>query len=265
MSINLQQATSDRVQSWERNTGEAMSPAAALAEVQDLIVDSFRGKPVRVYEAGGGSVSSIPLDRLESFRITVVDIDEVQLRQNGYADEKVLGNIETHQFPPNSFDLVVCHNVLEHLEAADQAVRRFYEALAPGGLVFISAPNPGSFSGMVTKYTPHWFHVWVYRVLLRDKNAGKPGQHPFRTVYHPIVTPKELLKFSKSLGFEVLHFNQFLGKNLTELRQSRPLLGRSIESGIAFLDLLTLRRLPLLLGDYHVVLRKPGRGEDGDV
>ncbi|HTJ56667.1 MAG TPA: class I SAM-dependent methyltransferase [Devosiaceae bacterium] len=258
MSVNQPPATSGRVQSWERDTGEAMSPAAALAQAQDVIVASFRDKPVRVYEAGGGSVSVLPLDRFKGHRITVVDIDEVQLGQNRYADERVLGNIETHRFPPNSFDLVVCHNVLEHLEAADQAVRRFYEALAPGGLVFISAPNPASFTGMVTKYTPHWFHVWVYRVLLRDKNAGKPGQHPFRTVYHPIVNPQALLKFSNSVGFEVLQLNQFVSKNLSELRQSRPLFARSLEYGIAILDVLTLRRLPLLLGDYHVILRKPG-------
>lgn len=241
----------------DRTTAEGMSPAAAVAQVQDLIVGYFRGKPVRVYEAGGGSVSVLPLDRFKSYQITVVDIDEVQLEHNAYADRKILGNVETYRFPPDSFDLVVCHNVIEHLGAADEAVRRFYESLAPGGLVFISAPNPGSFFGMVTKYTPHWFHVWVYRTLLRDKNAGKPGQHPFRTVYHPIVTPHVLVKFAESVGYEVLLCNPFVSKHLSELRQSRPFLARVIELTIGGLDLLTLRRLPLLLGDYHVVLRKP--------
>ncbi len=236
---------------------DAMSPAAAVAQVQDLIVAQFRGKQVRVYEAGGGSVSVLPLDRFDSYRVTVVDIDEVQLDNNQYADEKILGNIETYRFPPDSFDLVVCHNVLEHLEAADEAVLRFYESLSPGGLVFISAPNPGSFFGMVTKYTPHWFHVWIYRTLLRDKNAGKPGMHPFPTVYHPIVTPHVLVKFAESNGYEVLHCNPFTSKHLSELRQSRPLIARMIELGIGGLDLVTLRRLPLMLGDYHVVLRKP--------
>lgn len=257
MDANLSGTSTANGRGRDRSSVEGMSPAAAVAQVQDLIVAQFQGKPVRVYEAGGGSVSVLPLDRFTSYRVTVVDIDEVQLQNNIYADEKILGNIETYRFPTGSFDLVVCHNVIEHLEAADEAVRRFYEALAPGGLVFISAPNPGSFFGMVTKYTPHWFHVWVYRTLLRDKNAGKPGQHPFRTVYHPIVTPHVLVKFAESEGYEVLHCNPFVSKHLSELRQSRPMLARAIELCIGGLDIVTLRRLPLMLGDYHVVLRKP--------
>lgn len=245
-----------------RKFAEPMSPETALARAQDLLITALAGKSVRIYEAGGGSVSVLPLRSFSDYRITVVDIDDVQLRQNHYADEKILGNIETYGFPPGSFDLIVCHNVIEHLPAADQAIRQFYSALAPGGLVFVSAPNPASLFGMMTKYSPHWFHVWVYRTIFRHRDAGQPGKHPFRTAFHPVVYPAEFVKFAKETGFEVAYFREFLSKNFHYMQQRRPLLGRAIGIAIGVLDRLTLRKYPLLLGDYHAILRKPAKAVD---
>jgi SAM-dependent methyltransferase len=235
---------------------EDVLPNVALREVQEFLADKFRGKDVRIYEAGGGSLSILPLSSLNDPSISVVDIDETQLRNNSYADCKILGDIQTYVFPPDSFDLIVCYNVIEHLPAVDQAIRQFHHALAPGGLVFIGAPNPGSLFGFVTKYSPHWFHVWFYRAILRYKDAGKPGQLPFRTFYHPIVSPKALVKFCQQVGFEPIYFNLYLGSNFTTLRQTRPLVGSLVAGAVSVMNALTFGRLKLAHGDYHVVLQK---------
>jgi SAM-dependent methyltransferase len=235
---------------------EGDSPDVALREVREFIADRFRGKNVRIYEAGGGSLSVLPLSSLNKPAISVVDIDETQLRNNGYADTKILGDIQTYVFPPNSFDLVVCYNVIEHLPSVDQAIRQFHHALAPGGLVFIGAPNPGSFFGLVTKYSPHWFHVWFYRTILRHKDAGKPGHLPFPTFYHPIVSPKALLKFCEQIGFEPIYFNLYIGSNYTDLKKTRPVVGWLVTAGLGVMNALTFGRLKLAHGDYHVVLQK---------
>jgi SAM-dependent methyltransferase len=237
---------------------QADPPDVALREVRDFLANRFRGKPVRIYEAGGGSLSVLPLSSLEKPAISVVDIDETQLRNNIYANNKILGDIQTYVFPPGSFDLVVCYNVIEHLPAVDQAIRQFHHALAPGGLVFIGAPNPGSFFGIVTKYSPHWFHVWFYRAILRHKDAGKPGQLPFRTFYHPIVTPKALMEFCEQVGFEPVYFNLYIGSNYTSLKQTRPIIGTLVTVAVYLMNALTFGRLKLAHGDYHVVLRKSG-------
>jgi SAM-dependent methyltransferase len=231
---------------------EGDSPDVALREVREFLADRFRGKNVRIY----GSLSVLPLSSMNKPIISVVDIDEVQLRNNSYADNKILGDIQTQVFPPDSFDLVVCYNVIEHLPAVDQAISQFHHALAPGGLVFIGAPNPESFFGLVTKYSPHWFHVWFYRAILRQKNAGKPGQLPFRTFYHPIVSPKALLKFCEQAGFEPIYFNLYIGSNYTSLRQTRPIIGSMVTAALGLMNALTFGRLKLAHGDYHVVLRK---------
>ena len=238
-------------------TGEAMSPSTALHEVRELLADKLRGKTVRIYEAGGGSLSVLPLSALDGYTVSVVDVDQVQLNNNTYADVKILGDIQTYKFPPNSFDLVMCHNVIEHLPHADKAVQRFYDALAPGGLLFISAPNPQSLSGFVTKYSPHWFHVWFYRTIFGDKNAGKPGHHPFPTFYHPIVTPKALLKYGEQVGFEAVYFNQFLSKHYAYLSETKPALGAMLNAVTNVGTALTFGHFNLALGDYHAVLQKP--------
>lgn len=234
-----------------------ISPGAALRDVQKFLADKLSGKFVRIYEAGGGSASVLPLSSLTQRSILVVDIDEVQLQNNKYADDKVLGDIQTYVFPPDSFDLIVCYNVIEHLTAVDQAIERFYHALAPGGLLFIGAPNPESLFGMVTKYSPHWFHVWFYRVILRRKEAGQPGQVPFRTVYHPIVAPKKLLEFSAQVGFRPIYLNIYIGDNYTKVRNSRPILGWLLNVVMSSLNVLTFNKFNLAYGDYHVVLQKP--------
>jgi len=239
------------------NVREAVLPAVALREVQEFLADRFRDRSVRIYEAGGGSLSILPLSSLNNPTISVVDIDETQLRNNSYADTKILGDIQTYVFPPNSFDLIVCYNVIEHLTSVDQAIRQFHHALAPGGLVFIGAPNPESLFGLVTKYSPHWFHVWFYRVILRHKDAGKPGHLPFRTVYHPIVSPKALLDFCEQIGFEAIYFNLYIGSNYTSIRKTRPVVGWLVSVALNLMNALTFGRFNLAHGDYHVVLQKP--------
>src|ERR1700722_8570818 len=95
-----------------------------------------------IYEAGGGSTCFLPLEILRRAHVTVVDIDEDQIRSNDYAQETILGDIQTYRFPPGSFDLVICYNVIEHLADVEAALLRFCEALKQGGLILIGAPNP---------------------------------------------------------------------------------------------------------------------------
>src|SRR5882757_4310591 len=92
-----------------------------------LAVHGTRLPPARlaIYEAGGGSTSFLPLDVLRRAHVTVVDIDEDQIRNNDYAQETILGDIQTCRFPANSFDLVICYNVIEHVPDVEAALLGF--------------------------------------------------------------------------------------------------------------------------------------------
>jgi SAM-dependent methyltransferase len=141
-----------------------------------------------IYEAGGGSTSFLPLNVLRRSHVTVVDIDEEQVRNNSYAQTTILGDIQSYRFAPNSFDLVICYNVIEQFPDVGAALSGLCESLKQGGLILIGAPNPKSLSGVVTKFSPHWFHVWFYRHVRGDEKAGQPGQAPFPTHFHPLFT-----------------------------------------------------------------------------
>jgi SAM-dependent methyltransferase len=228
----------------------------ALAVVHRQIVDRFGAKRIRIYEAGGGSSSCLAQDILERSEIVVVDIDATQLEHNHYATTKILGDIQTYSFPQNSFDLIVCNNVIEHLHAPDQAIRRFGDALAPMGLLVIGAPDPRSFSGFVTRFTPHWFHVWCYRVLLQSASAGKPGHAPFPVVYHPIVEPTSLVNFAQRLGLRLVLQHRYENP-IFRFLEKKTRVGTMIRAITGLLNLFAANGRNFRQGDYHVVLEKP--------
>jgi SAM-dependent methyltransferase len=233
--------------------GEARESLLAVHRILDAQLPSTG---LEIYEAGGGSTSFTPLEVLHRARITVVDVDEEQLRNNDYAAERILGDIQTWRFPPGSFDLVICYNVIEHLHDVTAALLCFREALKQGGLLLIGAPNPKSLSGIVTKYTPHWFHVWFYRYALGAEEAGQPGQPPFPTLFHPLVTPSNLEAFANAHGLEVIYSKQYESPRFPELRARMPAFAAILDATAAVMNFLVPGKADLRHGDYHMILRK---------
>jgi SAM-dependent methyltransferase len=228
----------------------------SLLAVHSILGTRLPPGSLAIYEAGGGSTSFLPLDVLHRARVTVVDIDEEQIRNNDYAQETILGDVQTYRFPYDRFDLVICYNVIEHLPDVEAALTGFCESLKQGGLMLIGAPNPKSLSGIVTKYSPHWFHVWFYRHVRGDSKAGRPGHAPFPTFFHPLVTPANLEAFAKARGFEVIYRREFESPRFPEMRARKPVLAALLDSVAIVLNFLLPGRLDVRHGDYHVILKK---------
>jgi SAM-dependent methyltransferase len=238
----------------ELPAGEALD---SLLTVHEILNVELPPHGLSIYEAGGGSTSFLPPDVLRRSHVTVVDIDEDQIRNNSYAQETILGDIQTYRFPPNSFDLVICYNVLEHVPYVEAALAGFFQSLRRGGLILIGAPNPRSLSGVVTKYTPHWFHIWFYRHVVGKKNAGLPGEAPFPTYFHQLVTPSLLEAFARKNGLQVIYRKEYESPRYPEMRERSPLFAALIDTLSVTLNLLLPRRIDVRRGDYHVILRKP--------
>jgi SAM-dependent methyltransferase len=228
----------------------------SLLAVHEILARELSAAKLTVYEAGGGATSFLPLDIMRRAHVTVVDIDETQNLNNDYADEKILGDIQTYRFAPESFDLVISYNVLEHVPDVEAALTGFFDSLKPGGMVLIAAPNPNSLSGVVTKYTPHWFHVWFYRHVRGDMDAGKPGQAPFPTFFHPLVSLSNLDAFAKTHGLQVIYRREYESPRFPEMRARKPLFAALIDAAAAVINGLLLRTTDVRHGDYHVILRK---------
>ncbi|UPK34850.1 class I SAM-dependent methyltransferase [Bradyrhizobium sp. 186] len=233
--------------------GEARDSLLAIHEVLRRELPQGR---LATYEAGGGSSSFLPVDVLSRSHVTVVDIDEDQVRNNTYADEAILGDVQTYRFGPETFDIVICYNVIEHLPDVEAALLNFRDALKHGGMILIGAPNPRSLSGVVTKYSPHWFHVWFYRNIRGIKTAGLPGEAPFPTFFHPLVTLSKLEAFATTHGLEMIYRREVESPRYPEMRQRKPLFAALVDAGAAVMNAVLPRGTDVRRGDYHVILRK---------
>lgn len=234
--------------------GEALDSLLTVHQILNVELPEHR---LSVYEAGGGSTSFLPPEVLCRSHVTVVDIDEDQIRNNSYAQETILGDIQTYRFPPNSFDLIICYNVLEHVPYVEAALAGFFQSLKRGGLILIGAPNPRSLSGVVTKYTPHWFHIWFYRHVVGKKSAGLPGEPPFPTYFHRLVTPSLLEAFARKNGLQVIYRQEYESPRYPEMREHARLFAALVDTFSVMLNLMLPRKTDVRRGDYHVILRKP--------
>ena len=203
-----------------------------------------------------GRTAAYHLSREEANDVTVIDIDEDQIRNNTYAQETILGDIQTYRFKPDSFDLVICYNVIEHLPDVEAALSGFCEALKQGGLILIGAPNPKSLSGVVTKYSPHWFHVWFYRHVRGDTMAGQPGHAPFPTFFHPLVTLSNLEAFAKAHDLQMIYRKEYESPRFPEMRLRKPVFAALLDWATAAINLLLPATADVRHGDYHMILRK---------
>jgi SAM-dependent methyltransferase len=228
----------------------------SLLTVHSILEAALPAAPLAIYEAGGGSTSFLPLDVLRRSHITVVDIDEDQVKNNTYAQATILGDIQTYRFAQKSFDFIVCYNVIEHVPDVEAALSGFCEAIKPNGLILIGAPNPNSLSGVVTKYSPHWFHVWFYRYVRGDKKAGLPGEAPFPTHFHPLVTLPKLEAFARAHGLQVIYRKVYESPRYPEMRLRKPLLAALVDATARAMNFFLPGKTDVRHGDYHVILRK---------
>ena len=73
-----------------------------------------------------------------------IDLNEVPgFQKDSRISQFWLGNIEEEDFgiKPESFDCIICADVLEHLVDPWSAMRKIYNWLKPGGLFILSIPN----------------------------------------------------------------------------------------------------------------------------
>jgi 2-polyprenyl-3-methyl-5-hydroxy-6-metoxy-1,4-benzoquinol methylase len=104
------------------------------------------------------------------------------------------GDVHALPFEDNRFDLVVCFEVIEHVEEQDAVIAELARVLAPGGILALSSPNrdvyPAGNPHHVHEYVPeelraalatHFAHVelrrqhdWLASAVLGDVQVAEP-------------------------------------------------------------------------------------------
>lgn len=132
--------------------------------VQQVIRKSVNGnKDVRILDAGCGT--GIMMSELSNYFPNVYGLDKSPLalafcRKRGLRDVHH-GNLERRlPFKDGTFDVVICLDVIEHLNHDGLALKEFRRILKPKGLVIISVP---AYQFLWTKHDEILWHKRRYR------------------------------------------------------------------------------------------------------
>lgn len=228
---------------------------AGVEAVQPIVDEMLRSrKTVRVLEAGCGSRSLVSVG--PSAYLVGIDTSEEQLQRNPALNERILGDIQDFPIPPRSFDIVFCWDVLEHLPRPDKAIENLANAVREDGIVVIGSPVFNSVKGLVTKYSPHWSHVMIYRYLIGNPMAGKNGNNPFPVFMRFSMSPQSIRQFAYKNNFQVELFRTYEDIMQRNLRKNFRLADLAYKTLGPLIKILSLGWVDPEGTDFVMVLRK---------
>jgi SAM-dependent methyltransferase len=125
---------------------KALANATAYNKWIFSIFVEYLGRRVLEIGCGTGNLTRLLLEKAEE--VTAIDIHAAHLKllatrvrvPDGHKLSIKNQNIEEDMTDVSGFDTVVLVNVLEHLSQPDEALRRIYQALDPGGRVVVLVP-----------------------------------------------------------------------------------------------------------------------------
>jgi 2-polyprenyl-3-methyl-5-hydroxy-6-metoxy-1,4-benzoquinol methylase len=129
-----------------------------------------------------------------------------------------VGSIDDMNFENEFFDTVILWHVIEHVPSPKNALDKIRKVLKPGGAVFLSAPNAGSYLAKI--FGVHWFawqipfHFYHFSPDTFRKIAEKSG---YKIVRLKAVTPEYYFPYSCDIWFRN-HFHA--GKTWQHIRNT---------------------------------------------
>ncbi|WP_062266304.1 class I SAM-dependent methyltransferase [Endozoicomonas arenosclerae] len=189
--------------------------------LNELYSHQQNNRPVRVLEAGGGSYSHFNLP--EHAEVITLDIEFGQLLKNKDAHLCVQGDIHAIPIKANSIDIIICFNVIEHLENPDLALEHFDSILKPGGLLILGCPVRNSLKGIITRLTPIGFHRWYYKNIVGKQDRGDGHYDAFPTPFRPVVSEKPLRNWCQNKQFSPGFFQVYDGAKAYRITVGSPL------------------------------------------
>lgn len=184
--------------------------------VKKLMVDWIspaQGQSVLDIGCGAGYFLCLIRDKYQSsgfgLKLYGVEISAFQIsymarrmKKEGLLDAvAALGNSEYLPFADNSFDVVVCSEVLEHVRNPVRALSEMRRVVKPTGVVILSTPSITAEKGWTAVLAPFVVLVKAIRGHKSNPDEGRGGYDiPWR--------PKELQQAFGSAGLSVQKFEQ---------------------------------------------------------
>jgi len=162
-------------------------PAGGFTRVDGSVelftrVRALLGPESRVLDYGAGRGWAAVADpnpyrrRLADLRgdchsVVGVDVDRAVLTNPTLDEAFVVGDGERLPFDDESFDLIVCDSVFEHLRDPSHAAGEMIRVLKPGGWICGRTPNRWGYIALGARIVPNRLHVRALRRLQPDRQA----------------------------------------------------------------------------------------------
>jgi ubiquinone/menaquinone biosynthesis C-methylase UbiE len=125
-------------------------------------------------EIGPGSGIYVPVLKEMCTQVYVADCEEAYLRalQARYSDDAsvhlVVDDITKSHLPSDTFDLVLCTEVVEHIANSPAAIMAIARVLKSGGILVLSTPQRYSLLELTAKLALSPQLIWLTRLLYRE-------------------------------------------------------------------------------------------------
>lgn len=150
----------------------------------------------RVLDAGCGSGRRFAYDLRGRASLTVgVDISP-DVAHNPNIDAPLRGSLAALPFASETFDLIICKHVLEHLEQPESALRELARIFRPHGRLLILTPNRFHYVPLLASLLPQRVH----RLVASGRGLTPEEVHP--TAYRA-NTPRRLRWLARQVGLRV--------------------------------------------------------------
>lgn len=222
-----------------------LHPAWKDTQAANIFYIPFK-KNGKFLDVGCGSGSAMETMRKMGWQVQGIDFDEAAIKlAKGKGLDVCVGDLESQNFPDNSFDSILLNHVIEHLPSPFRIFKECRRILKPGGTLVIITPNANARGHAIYKRnwrgleTPH--HLQVFTPQALALLGGKAG-------------------FSNIKGFSSLQGVFYILGQSNELTKKAILDPYSSSYLKSFIYRPTIKHLLwFVLGWTHILL--PGRDE----
>ncbi len=121
----------------------------------------------------------------------------------------------------------------------------------------LALPNIVSLKGLITRFTPWSFHVWVYRRVLGDSSVGMDGSDQFPTAFRFVLRPAGLRRLAAAHGLIVEDLHLYEGPVPQHLRRRHRAADLLLSMAARATRACSLGCYDTTLSDMIVVLARP--------